>query len=93
MKVKSLFLEIEQVERQVAISEEAVKSAKENRDLAERSYRNDLIEAREVFESQLMEAMMKARHYKLFFEQLTTIEELESVIGKQDEIPTGGDDQ
>ena len=91
MKVKSLFLEIEQVERQVAISEEAVNSAKENRDLAERSYRNDLIEAREVFESQLMEAMMRARHYKLFFEQLTTIEELNSVIGNQDEVLVGGE--
>lgn len=82
MKIKSHYLNLKQMEQQEAISVEAVQTATENRDLVERAYRNDLIEARDVFESQMMEAMVKARRHKLHFDQLTTIADLNRDIGK-----------
>ncbi len=86
LQVKNLFLKIQQLESQETISTSAVETATENRSLAERSYRNDLIEAREVFESQLMEAMMKARRHKLHFEHVATVAQLDQVVGKDTQL-------
>ena len=89
LKIKSLFLTIEQIEAQEAISQDAVAAATENRSLTERAYRNDLIEAKDVFEAQMMEAMVKARRYKYHYDQVSTVAGLDLVIGRDVLTPLG----
>ena len=82
LQVKAHLIQLDSMRKQDANNRSAVSTAAENRDLTERAYRNDLIEADKVFSAQIMEAVVQARHLKLRFDHAVTRSKLDFVIGR-----------
>lgn len=83
LQVKVFLVELGSMEKQDRNNRAALSSANENRELSEKAYRNDLIEADKVFESQIMEAITEARHLKLRFDHQITRAKLDLLVGKE----------
>ena len=83
LQVKAFLIELSSMEKQDRNNRSALTSANENRELSEKAYRNDLIEADKVFESQIMEALTEARHLKLRFDHQITRAKLDLLVGKE----------
>ncbi len=60
----------------------AMELAIENRDLAERAYKNDLVEIEEFITAQVMESIMKAQYQLALFEKANLDAQLEKTLGK-----------
>ena len=82
LQVKVHLIKLDSMRKQDANNRSAVSTATENRDLTERAYRNDLIEADKVFSAQIMEAFVQARHLKLRFDHAVTRSQLDLVVGR-----------
>jgi outer membrane protein len=66
---------------------ESVKSAMdvsiENRDLVERAYQAELMEEKDLIESQIMESLMKVQYENVLYEHYCSRSKLEFIIGKK----------
>lgn len=80
--VKSLYQRIETLEEQEQAAHVSESTAIENREVHDLAYRNDLTEAADVFEAQIMEAAAKAGHMKIRFDHTESRAKLNSVIGR-----------
>lgn len=80
--VKSLYQRIETLEEQEYAARVSESAAIENREVHDLAYRNDLTEAADVFESQIMEAMAKAGLIKVRFDHTESRAKLNSVVGR-----------
>lgn len=82
LHIKTLLIRLDSMRKQDLNNRAAVATASENRELTEKSYRNDLIEADKVFTAQITEAIVEARQWKLRFDHAVTKSQLDLVVGR-----------
>jgi len=82
LQTKQIFLQMETAKEQHQAVQNALTSAEENRDLITRAYREGLTETREVIESQIIEAFVKAQYQRILYEHVEAQAHLEFVVGK-----------
>jgi outer membrane protein TolC len=68
----------------------ALTSARENRDLNERAYSAELVETKDVIQSQLIESLMDAQHQKALYDHIEAQARLEIVVGTEIQKVIGG---
>ncbi|MGJ8650124.1 MAG: TolC family protein [Opitutaceae bacterium] len=83
LQVRHIIVMLDATATQYQSTKAAMESATENRDLNERAYRNGLVETEEVIEAQLIESLMSARHYRVAFEYLNLLSQLDLVVGTE----------
>lgn len=83
LQVKHIFTLMISAKEQERAAGEAARAAEENRDLNERAYRDELVETKDVIESQLVESFMKAQHQKALYDHIETQARLDFVVGKE----------
>ncbi len=83
LQVKYIFTLMISAAEQEHSAAEAAKAAEENRDLNERAYREELVETKDVIESQLVESFMKAQYQKTRYDHIETQAHLDFVVGKE----------
>lgn len=64
LQVKQTFLQMKSSHKQFIILSEATKTAEENRDLNTRAYQEDMVQTKDVIESQLFESFTFAAYYR-----------------------------
>jgi len=82
LQIKQIFLQMEAAKEQHQAVRNALASAEENRDLITRAYHEGLMETREVIESQIIEAFVKAQYQRILYEHVEAQAHLEFVVGK-----------
>jgi outer membrane protein TolC len=83
LQVKHIFIRMISAAQQKGSSEAAAAAAEENRSLNERAYQAELVETKDVIESQLIESLMKAQYQKALYDHLETGANLDFAIGKE----------
>ncbi len=83
LKVKNLFLEIRARLDQIKSLKTALEAARENRELNVRAYRDELVETKEVIESQISEALAKAALETALFDMASKRSELDFTLGSE----------
>lgn len=81
LQLKQHYLNIVKTAEQVVHSQKALKAAKEYRDLSERAYREEMVETREVIESQIYESMAGAQYQKALYDHICSKINLDLLIG------------
>jgi outer membrane protein len=71
--------------RKMQALESSVEAARENRSLNERAYREELVEAREVTQAQLLEAYLDQQYLQSGYDFLEKRLEIDFLLGEQDE--------
>ncbi|QOY54215.1 TolC family protein [Candidatus Sulfurimonas marisnigri] len=64
LQIKQAYLEMQSTYNKYKVLVDAVEVAKENRDLNTRAYQEDMVETKDVIESQLFEALTEADFYR-----------------------------
>lgn len=82
-QVKSLFLQTQAAARQIEITSQAVTTSKENRDLTSRAYQTGAVETQKVIEANLLDAMIRANHYRALHDQALHLAEISYLLGKE----------
>ncbi|MCK7505546.1 MAG: hypothetical protein MZV70_16715 [Desulfobacterales bacterium] len=82
LHINHLFIQMSGAWDQKTAAEAAAKAAEENRDLNERAYQEELVETKDVIESQLTESTMKAQYQKSLYDHLAAQVHLDFVIGR-----------
>jgi outer membrane protein TolC len=83
LQVKHIFIQMMSAQQQKVSSEAAAVSSEENRSLNERAYQEELVETKDVIESQLIESLMKAQYRKALYDNLDARANMDFVVGKQ----------
>ena len=83
LQIKHIFTLAVSAKEQEQAAGEAARAAEENRDLNERAYRDELVETKDVVESQLVESFMKAQHQKARYDHAEAMAHLDFVVGKE----------
>lgn len=83
LQIKDVFLGLEATEKSYQATLEAASAATENRDLNSRAYQNELVETEKVIKAQLVEALMKAQHYKTCYDHLALQSQLSLLVGTE----------
>jgi len=81
LKAKKAFLNAKTAQNQVKIMREATKVAKENSDLNFRAYEEEMVETKDVLESQFLSSITQASFYKSQYASMINEAELEYLIG------------
>jgi len=82
LQVKQAFLEMKSSHKQHTILSEASQTAQENRDLNTRAYQEDMVETKDVIESQLFESYTFAGYYRSLHDHAIARSNLDFIIGK-----------
>ncbi len=83
LQIKDAFLSLNAAQKAYTASLNAMTSAAESRDLNTRAYQNDLVETEDVIKAQLMEALMSAQHYKISYEHIALMSQLNLIVGTE----------
>lgn len=86
LQVKDAFLQIARSVAQVETTRDAVKAATENRQLHERAYQSELVETKEVIESQLTELFMHGQYEKSLYDTQYHQSAVEYLVGQSLEV-------
>jgi len=81
-QLKAFVIKLDSMQAQEGYAAASEASATENRELTEKAYRNDLIEADKVFQAQLMEAISEARRLKLRYDHKVQKAQIDLVVGR-----------
>ena len=81
LQIRDTLLSLLAAEKSFQATQNAMTSARENRDLNTRAYQNELVETDEVVRAQLMEALMEARHYKDKYQHIALLSRLNLIVG------------
>lgn len=81
LQIKNLFLQMKSTQGQVEASKNAMEAAIDNRELNERAYQEDMVEIKDLIESQIMESLMKAQYQKYLFDHYEAQIHLEFTAG------------
>jgi len=81
LQVKDSFLNMQSAYKQFMILEEAVDIAQENRALNTRAYQEDMVETKDVIESQLFESYTKGDFYRSEYDHAIARAKLDFIIG------------
>ncbi|MCU7916495.1 MAG: TolC family protein [Candidatus Thiodiazotropha sp. (ex Gloverina cf. vestifex)] len=82
-QVKHLFLQTHSAQRQIEITQQAVETALENRDLSNRAYQTGAVKTEKVIEANLMDAMIRANHFRAMHDQALHLAEIAYLLGKE----------
>jgi len=82
LQVKQAFLEMKSSYKQYEILSEASQTAQENRDLNSRAYQEDMVETKDVIESQLFESYMLGAYYRSLHDHAIARSNIDFVVGK-----------
>ncbi|MCU7807151.1 MAG: TolC family protein [Candidatus Thiodiazotropha sp. (ex Semelilucina semeliformis)] len=82
-QVKHLFLQTNSAQRQIEITQQAVETAQENRDLSNRAYQTGAVKTEKVIEANLMDAMVRANHFRAMHDQALHLAEIAYLLGKE----------
>ncbi len=83
LRIKDLVLGLDAAVKSSRATERAMQAARDNRDLNERAYQNELVETEKVIRSQLMEALMAAQHDKSRYDCVALESELSLAVGTE----------
>lgn len=83
LQVKDALLQVGRAQAQVKAMEDAVKAARENRELNIRAYQDELVETKDVIEAQMMEFFINGQHLKSLFDNAASQSDVEFIIGKK----------
>ena len=81
--LKNIFVSLDAAQKAYQSSQDAMKSAEENRDLNTRAYQNELVETDKVVRAQLVEALMAAQHYRTAYDHIALQAQLSLVVGTE----------
>lgn len=82
LQVKSTFLEIARAAEQTKATGESLALARENRELHERAYQEELVETKDVIEAQLTELFIRSQHQKARYDAQIYQSQLDNLIGQ-----------
>ena len=82
-QVKNLFLAINAVQQQLAITESAVQISHDNLDLSKRAYQTGAVKTEKVIEANLSDALIRAKHYRALHDQALHLAETAYLLGKE----------
>ena len=82
-KIKSLFLKIQAAKKQIEITEQSLATSKENRDLTTRAYQTGAVDTQQVIESDLLDAMVQANHFRAMHDKALHLAEVTYLLGKE----------
>ncbi|MCU7843038.1 MAG: TolC family protein [Candidatus Thiodiazotropha sp. (ex Monitilora ramsayi)] len=82
-QVKHLFIQTHAAQRQIEITQQAVNTAQENRDLSSRAYQTGAVKTEKVIEANLMDALVRANHYRSKHDQALHLAEITYLLGKE----------
>ena len=83
LQIKDLVLSLNATQQTYQATLDAMNAAEENRDLNVRAYQNELVETEKVIRAQLVEALMKAQHYKTCYDHVALQSQLATVVGAE----------
>jgi outer membrane protein TolC len=83
LQVRHVLIQMQSAAAQQRANGEAVRAAEENRDLNERAYQEELVETKDVIESQLIESFVKAQHLKSLYDHVEAQAGLDFVVGQE----------
>ena len=83
LQVKHALIQMQSAAAQQRANHEAVHAAEENRDLHERAYQEELVETKDVIESQLIESFIRAQHLKSLYDHVEAQAQLDFVVGQE----------
>ena len=81
LQVRYLANQLEAARLRVLSTRKAMESAAENRELTERAYESELMEVKDLVESQIMESVAEAQYQKARYDYVETRARLESLSG------------
>lgn len=82
-QVKNRLLEIEASQRQLAITETAIETSRENLDLNNRAYQTGAVKTEKVIEASLFDALIRANNYRAQHDQALSIAEIAYLLGRE----------
>ena len=82
-QIKHLFLQTYAAKQQIEITQTAVETARENRDLSSRAYQTGAVKTEKVIEANLMDALVRANHYRAKHDQALHLAEITYLLGKE----------
>ncbi len=82
LQVKQSFLQMKSTYKQYTILTEASQTAKENRDLNTRAYQEDMVETKDVIESQLFESFTFASYYRALHDHAVSRANTDFIVAK-----------
>jgi outer membrane protein len=82
LQVKNAFLEIARAVQQTKATGESLAVARENRELHERAYQEELVETKDVIEAQLTELFIRSQHQKARYDAQIYQNQLDNLIGQ-----------
>lgn len=82
LQVKQAFMQIKSTYKQYNILSEAIDTAAQNRDLNARAYQEDMVETKDVIESQLFEAYTKADYYRCIHDHALARASADFIVGE-----------
>ena len=83
LQVKHTFMQALSAQRRMAELHVASETAKENHELSERAYREELIEADQMFEALMIETLTRARRHRANYEITMARLQLDLIIGSK----------
>jgi outer membrane protein len=83
LNIKNIFLSLQAYQKQESSFREAFRTAQENRELNERAYQQELVDTKDVIESQLLESFMNAQYKKALYDCAESHFQLDMSVGKQ----------
>ncbi len=81
LKAKKAFLDAKTALRQIKTMKEAVSVAKENSDLNLRAYETEMVETKDVLESQFLRSLTEASYYKVQYQAIVSEANLDYIVG------------
>ena len=83
LRLRDLFLSLDELTKAYQATARAMTAAQENRDLTSRAYQNELIETEKVIRAQLFEAFMSAQHLKTRYDYLAVETQISLTVGRE----------
>ena len=83
IQLKNEFLISSTVYKQIQILKDAVETASENSDLNLKGFQYEMIEAKDLIQSQLTEAYVKADYLKYVHDYLLSLSKIDNLVGKK----------
>ncbi|MDQ1266177.1 MAG: hypothetical protein QG635_1329 [Bacteroidota bacterium] len=85
MQLEQAYNQLQGAKERVKSSGEALKTANENRVLTERAYQDDILEVKDLIESQIYESIMEALYNKALYDHYDLQVQIDFIIGAYSE--------
>jgi outer membrane protein TolC len=82
-RIKSLFLQTQASQQQIEITQRSLQTSTENRSLNNRAYQTGAVDTQKVIEADLLDAMIRANHYRARHDHALHLSEITYLLGKE----------